>query len=720
MDKTPFAGLTVLEPDESLSEDGASFQAINPVIVDRLVELGAVTHRHDAHAALPDPSLPPSAAIVPTGGALPADLALYFGFTLVDTDAGETLLSPAVSVSTGPAFDSPATPPTAEIAYDDGTLLTDTYYYAITLLDGLGGETPPSPWAMVEREPGFASGRVLLSNLRADFDANDAVAWRLYRATAGSTFNLMAEGSTDTFTDDGLDCLNCDQHPPNEFENNTNQASKAVVTLPDDPAMSHARAAAIRVYSSIDGEFLTPSLVGDFPLSSAGQALEVTNLNFGRGAPPDVSTALPGASQIDPDTDLLDWHWKRPVTDAALLGSGAPGDVRLEHPAGKVWAVLGSAGAADPDGWTWINSGAAGGGGSIRQVAASGDGSVLNPEAIAFVGEGLGVDVAEAGGSAVVTITDVGLEVSDEDGPTVGDISGLQFLASAGAIVGVEDNGDGTANVVIAASGIQGPPGEPGNDGAEGPPGTVLDLADNDGPLIEQIRYLEFVGSGGTGVSVADLGGGSARVLVSGGGGGGVSPTALLLPWDDDFTTDLSAYEDFPVGGWQNDFAIVGGKAVPQSVGTHGMYLDSERPLLNGVVVIEVLVGTAGSVIIAGRWIGLDPQRLFFGRTSDSGSLYINETIDGSDSQVAASTGGEALVQDNRRWLLAGFSGQHMHASWWDADPMDPATDISDHRLQNCSGESGNYASLRPGVVGFVVANTTGTWSLESFRIFPG
>lgn len=524
MDRTPFAGLTRLSPADSLSTDGASFQSRNPSLTDRLLEIGAVTHRHDAHAALANPTAEPSGSVVSTGGTIPSDLAVYLGYTLRDDDAGETALSDVAVVSTGSPVDPPSSGPVGEIDYGGGALLADTYYYAITLLDGAGGQTPLSPWVAVEREPGYASGQVNLSGLTADFGSG-AVAWRLFRARGGTEFDLLVEGDTDTFTDDGSYMADCSVQPPGESNNSTNSSNSIYVTVPSGGIMDDA--SSFRLYASLDGGFLSGSLIGEYPAASAGIPILLEALNVSFDRPPTVSTCVPGASLIDPDTDLLDWHWKRPVAASGALGSGSMGDVRLSNGDGTLYAVLRAEGASAATHWTALGSAGIGvgeGGSGLVFASAVGGNTVLEPNALVFEGSGgTTVEVDDDGGIAHVTITSIpgspgapgadgapgasgapgapGAPGADGDdgapgatgppGPgaalTVADVDSAVFGASgiffsglaagSGVTVIVEENPNGSATVHIGASaavgpqGDQGIPGEDGEDGAPGAPG---------------------------------------------------------------------------------------------------------------------------------------------------------------------------------------------------------------------------------------------------------
>src|ERR1700757_4004942 len=136
--RTPFAGFERLAPGDPLSADGYSFQFQNPVIADRLGQLGAVTHKHDGHAAI---------AVAATGGTIPASTPIHVAYTLTDGQGGETLPHVETVVTTGAGYSTPASPPTVAPDYTAGTMLAGTFLYALTVTDGAGGETALGPAA---------------------------------------------------------------------------------------------------------------------------------------------------------------------------------------------------------------------------------------------------------------------------------------------------------------------------------------------------------------------------------------------------------------------------------------------------------------------------------------------------------------------------------------------------------------------------------------------
>lgn len=396
--RTPFAGLTAPDANEPISVDGGGFVYTNPDIIDRFLRVGAVTHKHDGHLPITDPQLAPSATVFASGGSLPAGQDLYVSYTLLDADGGETLPSEAALVTTIAPLANPTDQIQGSFASGTGDLVTGDYYYALTLVDDSGAETGLGPASLVTRPPGFASGSITLTGLDSQLDPDAAVGWRLWRAINGSDFDLIAIGSDPDYTDDGHVIPNADgsQRPP-ASNVNTNSTNLLVVTLPtgvQEPAVGSAGVTQIGLYISLDGAFLNPCLYEVYPVASAGNQVFVQALTLSQGAPPDVSTASRGASQIDPDTDLLDWHWKRPVATVGDLPAGQAGDARIVISPFGIWGL-----AADGSAWADIT-----GGGAVDVT--DGTTTVTAASELSFTGsDGTTVTVADVGGGvARVTV----------------------------------------------------------------------------------------------------------------------------------------------------------------------------------------------------------------------------------------------------------------------------------------------------------------------------
>lgn len=347
---TPFAGLTALDPGDSIALDGGSFLYANPTITDHFVRIGAVAHRHDQHPGLPNPQAPMTANIVASGGALAADATYALTYTVVDQDGGETLPAPATVVETGPATDDPTVAPTAVGDYTQGIMPAGTFYYALTYTDGQGGETGMGPYTSVVIAPGNASGAVDLSGLAAELSPNGAgVTWRLWRSDDASDWHLVLEGVTDTYVDSGFDPPDNPAVPP--AANTTGGVYSILATLPgDDPAL--ITGAYVNVYLALDTGFASPSFYGQYALpDAAGMSIAITLDATTDGAPPHVSTSIPGAHQIYPDTELQ-FGFKLPVATWADLPAGALGDVRITLDTGQLWVVRKQGGAVDPGDWS--------------------------------------------------------------------------------------------------------------------------------------------------------------------------------------------------------------------------------------------------------------------------------------------------------------------------------------------------------------------------------
>jgi hypothetical protein len=157
--------------------------------------------------------------------------------------------------------------------------------------------------------------------------------------------------------DYGIDPVDHAATPPLD-SSRTRATSSVNVTLPEvvgasaNVVLQDPHATAINLYLSLDGTFTSPALVAVFPLASAGATITLTDTFTEPGAPPEVATSIRGANKIDPDTELIDWHWKRPVTASANLPLGsatASGDVRMVTSEGVPYTFTASGWGPFPD-----------------------------------------------------------------------------------------------------------------------------------------------------------------------------------------------------------------------------------------------------------------------------------------------------------------------------------------------------------------------------------
>jgi len=509
MRKTIFSGLTVLEPGEGLDTDNGAFIGRDRDTIDHFLHLGATLHRHNGKAGLSNPTLPASGAIVASGGSIPSDLSVSLGYTLVDAQGGETMLSPLAVVSTGPPMDIPIAAPSAAVDYTAGSLLVDTYYYAVTFVDGDGGETPAGPAAAAERAPGFASGRVILTNLNYGMEAAGAVGWRLFRAKGGGTFDLLTTGgiSEGKFTDDGTTSVDCDIHPPTDSQNTTKQVNTLLVTLPKADA-NMLNASFINLYASISGDFGESSSLAQYPLASAGATAVFSSLDIGEASPPDVNLSVGGAGLIDPDTELLDYPWRRSVSSSASLGSGLVGWVKLARDTGRLYGVMPpSASAAVAQEWVRLAS-------AGPQLDVQGEAGPLVSTVVKLTLVGSGGVVAtsseDSGGKARVTIAAPNLTASAASGSPgqVDHFDKLIFVGSGGLQVGIKEVSPHTAQITLTASAAAG-----GGGSTLAVFGSGSAAAGAETPVTKK---LELIGSGGINVTESSPGGEVAKVLLEG------------------------------------------------------------------------------------------------------------------------------------------------------------------------------------------------------------
>lgn len=293
-DRTQFADLTRLAPQDPLSADGYGLQLRNPTLIDYFLRL-LFTGKHDGHAKLGDPAVAPTLTVDDTGGHIAADQAITVGYTLTDADGGETALSPLGDITTRASLIAPDTGPALAADFAAGTLLAGSYDYAVTLTDGLGGETTLSPINTILVPAGHTNARILVTGLDAILGSGaGAAGWRLWRSINDEDWHLIGTGADGSFTDDGSHAADCGVSPP-QFEGTTNATSVLHVTVPGGQG---ARTVSYSIYASVTGAFDQPSLLGTYPVAEINTVKSFTDLTFLAVTPPETSTAMPGLPKI--------------------------------------------------------------------------------------------------------------------------------------------------------------------------------------------------------------------------------------------------------------------------------------------------------------------------------------------------------------------------------------------------------------------------------------
>lgn len=338
MQKTPL-GLTRLAPGESLSTDNFTLQDLNPKIIDALLQYAAFRHHHDAHAALAAPVASPTADTALIGGTIPADTAIYVGYTLTDADGGETVLNPEpVVVTTQGGLDTPTDAPTLDVFHNTGTLVAGSYAYAVTITDGVGGETALGPPVTVTIAPGDANTRIEIGDLDVLVEDFNGSGYRLWRRVNGGPWGLIASGAAPMVNDNGSLCADCANQSPPLRTGRTNATNTLKVTVPD--VAPNGEATSFSIYATTDGTFGNPSLLGTYPVADLGTEKTYTALSFLDGAPPEASLTLAGAQKVNADTEIVNLAIGPPVATAAALPPGSrDGELRvtLDDNALHVW-----------------------------------------------------------------------------------------------------------------------------------------------------------------------------------------------------------------------------------------------------------------------------------------------------------------------------------------------------------------------------------------------
>lgn len=228
-------GLQTLSAGDSLNINGYQFTRADRQTIDRLLYIGAESHRHDGEAgASSSPSSPPTVALNTTGGNIPAGTLVAYKYTLVDATGAESSPSPEITVTTAAPISSPGAPSLARYL-TGGTLIGGNYYYVLSAYSGVQtSETRPGDTAFVTLASSSSTWRVELTLPSLPVGADG---FNVFRRSPGEskysfmdTIDMQVATPPTVYVDDGSINVNCNRQPP--VRNTTNASNSIDVALP--------------------------------------------------------------------------------------------------------------------------------------------------------------------------------------------------------------------------------------------------------------------------------------------------------------------------------------------------------------------------------------------------------------------------------------------------------------------------------------------------------
>jgi len=227
-------GLSKLDSGDHISDDGYKYSTTDRDLIDYLLRR-SLSHRHTGDAAASGSALDaPSVGLSLTGGTLPANTTIYYVYTLVDSDGGESASSSEASVSTPSPVTAPAAP-ALDYATTGGTLKFGSYYYALSAyVSGDTNETTAPYRANISVPIGTSTNKVTLTLPSVPAGADGFV---VYRRSPGQsqyfyldTIDMTGGSPPTTYDDDGTVTEDCDRTIP--LVNTTNSTNSVTITFP--------------------------------------------------------------------------------------------------------------------------------------------------------------------------------------------------------------------------------------------------------------------------------------------------------------------------------------------------------------------------------------------------------------------------------------------------------------------------------------------------------
>jgi hypothetical protein len=125
-------GLAILGSGDTLADNDYQFTDADRRLIDRLLAYAAERHHHTGATGTDHtPTSPPGLSLLTTGGAIPSAIRYYYAFTVLDDLGNESAPSPYAMVDTPPAILEPGAPATAYLT-GSGNLEPGGYSYVLS------------------------------------------------------------------------------------------------------------------------------------------------------------------------------------------------------------------------------------------------------------------------------------------------------------------------------------------------------------------------------------------------------------------------------------------------------------------------------------------------------------------------------------------------------------------------------------------------------------
>lgn len=291
-DRTRRFHLTTLnQPTDQISLNNYKFTNGDRVLLDRLLRFAVENHVHTGQAITMTAPLAPILSIIPRGGSIPGNTAVYYRYSIVDERGQENLASQVATVMTPSQASAPAYAP--RLIAHSGTLEGGEYIYAVsactndstqeTIIGPLGAGTLTGFGGWYINLPPMPSGGQFFNVYRRG-------------PTDAELIYLFSTNPTDRyFVDDG-------DRKPNQFRgvpsaNTTSMTNQIRIDLPSPWPNGSWTWKLYRTYDAAQWDNSLLDWIGSIPnYTDDGRATRP-------GYPPDTSAAVGGAPKIRLVTD---------------------------------------------------------------------------------------------------------------------------------------------------------------------------------------------------------------------------------------------------------------------------------------------------------------------------------------------------------------------------------------------------------------------------------